>query len=94
MRCHYSGHVTSNDQREVSIPTAHPELSDGDPVYDDPLPGVHGGAGPRPAAPRVPDTRGHAVLSVPGALTRHTLHTAHAVFTHSLKLKMLAELAM
>ena len=49
-------------------------------MYDEPLPGVHGGAGPRPAAPRVPDARGHAVLSVPGALTRHTLHTVYLLF--------------
>ena len=58
---------------------AHPELGDSDPVYDDPLPGVHGSAGPRPAAPRMPDA-GHAVLSVPGALTRHTLHTSQLFF--------------
>ena len=58
------------------MPHTHPELADSDPVYDDPLSGVHGSAGPRPAAPRVPDAS-HAVLSVPGALTRHTLHTLY-----------------
>ena len=61
--------MTIIDQSEAP---AHPELCHGDPVYDDLLPGVHGGAGPRPAAPRVPDARAHLVI-VPGALTRHTL---------------------
>ena len=39
---------------------------------DDLLPGVHGSAGPRPAAPRVPDAGGHLVI-VPGPLTCHAL---------------------
>ena len=62
------------------MPLAHPELGDSDPVYDNPLPSVHGSAGPRPAAPRMPDTS-DAVLSVPGALTRHTLHTMCLLYT-------------
>ena len=58
-----------------SVKSAHPELPDSDPVYDDLLPGVDGGAGPRPAAPRMPDAGAHLVI-VPGSLTRHPLNSS------------------
>ena len=57
----------------------HPVLCDPDAVYDDLLPDVHGGAGPRPAAPRVPDARAHLVI-IPRPLTVHSLHKTWLLF--------------
>ena len=56
----------------VTIAPAHPELRHSDPVYDDLLLGVDSGAGPGPAAPRVPDTD---LVIVPGPMTVHSLHS-------------------
>ena len=58
-----------------SIESAHPELPDSDPVYDDLLPGVDGSAGPCSTAPRMPDTGAHLII-VPGSLTRHPLNSS------------------